>query len=495
MYDQNSAKSNRTERAFTSLVIKKHQQQLKTNLYINKIYYCVLAGLAFSSIYLIFNAPVNLPTSKLSLALLILWVCLFPSLSYLKNPQRPPIPFLPLIGLFYAITFSLPMFSSDDIYVFGVASLGEVSNFSLFLTLVGISSFIFFFYQSKSSLWKNVNPVKISNSYSINRLLFLTWLALTAHIAYEYVPLLHFIPSIGNILRPLGILCFGIFYLVWAEKKLPQIQALSIVGIFLPLEILAALTSGALAQIIHLILFVCCILWYKHQRISIILVAFIIAIYIFLNPIKAQYRALVWDGIYSQESLLTKTQLFIELAINHQSNKSASFATEDTEQQNIGRIAHIALFSKVIEDTPKNVPYWNGGSYLSLLTKFIPRVIWANKPKETIGNQFGQRYHLIAHLNTQTSVNLPWLVELYANFGAVGVLIGMSFFGVLLALIEQLFNSNKMNLIECVLGITVILNLVYQESNFSLMIGRVFILGIGLYFIAKFTLATKTYIR
>ncbi|MGF1587802.1 MAG: hypothetical protein ACFCU7_00905 [Pleurocapsa sp.] len=491
MYDRYSAQTNQ---AFTNL-ISKNEQQLKNRRYINKLYYCVLSGLVFLSIYLLFDAPSTLPTSKLSLALLILWACLFPSLSYLRNPQRPPIPFLPLIGLFYAIAFSLPMFSAEDVYVFGIASLGNVSNFSLFLTLVGVSCLIFFFEQAKASLWKNVKPIKISNSYSINRLLFLTWLALIAHLVYEYVPLLHAIPSIGNLLKPLGILCFGIFYLVWAEKKLPRIQALLIVGVFLPLEILAALTSGALAQIIHLILFACCILWYKHQRISIILTTLVVAIYIFLNPIKAQYRALVWDGIYSNESLITKTQLFIELVINHQEKKSASFATDDTEDLNIGRIAHIALFSKVIEDTPQTVPYWNGGSYLSLLTKFIPRVIWANKPQETIGNQFGQRYHLIAHLNTQTSVNLPWLVELYANFGAVGVLIGMSFFGVLLALIEQLFNSNKMNLIECVLGITVILNLVYQESNFSLMIGRVFVVGVGLYFIAKFTLANKIYIR
>ena len=491
MYDRHSAQTNLES---ANLIIK-NKQQLKNRRYVNKIYYCLLAGLIFFTIYILFNAPPTLPTSKLNLALLILWVCLFPSLYYLRNPQRPPIPFLPLIGLFYAIAFSLPMFLADDIYVFGVASLREVSNFSLFLTLVGVSSLIFFFYQSKASVWEKVKPIKISNSYSINRLLFLTWLALILHFIYEFVPLLHSIPSIGNFLSPLGILCYGIFYLVWAEKKLPRIQALLLICIFFPLEMLAALTSGALAQIIYLMIFACCLIWYKHQRISIILISFIVAIYIFLNPIKGQYRELVWGGIYSNQSLMTKTQLFIELAIDHQSNKSASFALEDTEEQNISRIAHIALFSKVIEDTPKFVPYWNGGSYLSLLTKFIPRVIWTNKPEETIGNQFGQRYHLITSLNTKTSVNLPWIVELYANFGTVGILIGMPFFGVLLALVEQLFNNNKMNLIECVLGITIILNLIYQESNFSLMIGRVLILGIGLYFIAKLALATKSQTR
>ncbi len=491
MYDRHSAQTNLE----TANLIIKNKQQLKNRRYVNKIYYCLLAGLIFFTIYLLFNAPPTLPTSKLNLALLILWVCLFPSLHYLRNPQRPPIPFLPLIGLFYAIAFSLPMFLTDDIYVFGVASLREVSNFCLFLTLVGVSSLIFFFYQSKASVWENVKPIKISNSYSINRLLFLTWLALISHLVYEFIPILHSIPSIGNFLRPLGILCYGIFYLVWSEGKLPRIQALLLVGIFLPLEILSSIASGALAQIIQLGMFASCILWYKHQRIPIILVAFVVSVYVFLNPVKAQYRALVWEGIYSNESLMAKTHLFIDLAMDHQSNKSTSFGLENTEEQNISRIAHIALFSKVIEDTPKFIPYWNGGSYLTLLTKFIPRVIWTNKPEETIGNQFGQRYHLVADLNTQTSVNLPWIVELYANFGTVGILIGMSFFGVLLALVEQLFNNNKMNLIECVLGITIILNLIYQESNFSLMIGRVFILGIGLYFIAKLALATKSQTR
>ena len=190
MSDRHLAQSNLVNHAPAELVIKKYQEQLKTKQYLNKVFYCVLVGLVLFSIYLISNAPPTLSTSKLCLALLILWICLFPSLHYLKNSQRPPIPFLPLIGLFYAIAFSLPMFSKDDIYVFDTASIGQVSNLSLFLTLIGVSSLIYFFYQSKSSLWKNVNPVKISDSYSIPRLLFLTWTALFAHLIYEYVPIL-----------------------------------------------------------------------------------------------------------------------------------------------------------------------------------------------------------------------------------------------------------------------------------------------------------------
>jgi hypothetical protein len=78
-------------------------------------------------------------------------------------------------------------------------------------------------------------------------------------------------------------------------------------------------------------------------------------------------------------------------------------------------------------------------------------------------------------------VNLPWLVEFYANFGIQGVLIGMSLIGVLLAFLNRVFNAQKMNDLEFVFGTTLIFTLIYPASNLSVMTGSMLPLFVVLY--------------
>ena len=112
MYHQHPSKLDSNNRLYLNLL--KKQEELKTKRYLQKVYFFLIASFIFISIYLTYNAPPEIPTSKLFLALSIFWVCLFPGLHYLKDPNRPPIPFLALVGVFYAITFSLPIFLSDE---------------------------------------------------------------------------------------------------------------------------------------------------------------------------------------------------------------------------------------------------------------------------------------------------------------------------------------------------------------------------------------------
>ena len=122
MYHQHPSKFDSNNRLYSNL-LQKHQEELKTKRYLQKVYFVFIASFIFISIYLTSNAPPGIPTSKLLLALTIFWVCLFPGLYYLKDPNRPPIPFLALVGVFYAVTFSLPIFLSDEADIFGMVTL------------------------------------------------------------------------------------------------------------------------------------------------------------------------------------------------------------------------------------------------------------------------------------------------------------------------------------------------------------------------------------
>ena len=112
-----------------------------------------------------------------------------------------------------------------------------------------------------------------------------------------------------------------------------------------------------------------------------------------------------------------------------------------------------------------------GESYRPLVGAAIPRVLWPDKPIEDTGFRFGERYGFLKQSDHRTSLNLPWIVELRANFGIAGVLGGMALFGLLMALLDRVLNRPGARVPEAAVGIGLIAPLVYPESNFSVMTG------------------------
>jgi hypothetical protein len=121
--------------------------------------------------------------------------------------------------------------------------------------------------------------------------------------------------------------------------------------------------------------------------------------------------------------------------------------------------------------TPDIVPFWHGHSYLPLLTKPIPRLLWASKPVDDIGQEFPHRYDLLERKDDSTSFKLYQLLEAYINFGTVGVvlvmfLIGMIYRSIILLLIHPDMGAGG------IIAISYIGMLFLDiESNFSLLFG------------------------
>ena len=127
------------------------------------------------------------------------------------------------------------------------------------------------------------------------------------------------------------------------------------------------------------------------------------------------------------------------------------------------------VFQMVYDRSPDPVPFWGGESYKPIFTSFIPRAIYPAKPEERAGGEFGRRYGILQGNRARSSINIPWLTELLANFGTAGVFIGMGLFGVLLGFLDKTFNARGMTQPEFLIGITLIFPLVYPESNFTVM--------------------------
>ena len=98
-----------------------------------------------------------------------------------------------------------------------------------------------------------------------------------------------------------------------------------------------------------------------------------------------------------------------------------------------------------------------------------------NLPSELIGKalggKFGLRYGFMTKDSAQGSMNIPWNIEMYANFGIWGVLIGSVIVGIGLGTIDRIFNSPRASMTEGLIGSALVLPVFYQDSNLSVMMG------------------------
>jgi len=134
-----------------------------------------------------------------------------------------------------------------------------------------------------------------------------------------------------------------------------------------------------------------------------------------------------------------------------------------------------------VRQTGTTVPFWDGETYLSLVGFAVPRFIWPSKPTKTLGQDFGHRYGYLDSWDTWTSINLPFLIEFYANFGEIGVLIGMVIVGLIYRLLDNDLNRAGQPLQVTICSLVLLVPMLNIESDFSLVFGGLFMNGVALW--------------
>jgi hypothetical protein len=188
---------------------------------------------------------------------------------------------------------------------------------------------------------------------------------------------------------------------------------------------------------------------------------------VILNLIKAEFRYRTWDG--SELGLGEKASILFDVL----ESSAMPWSTEyDGGVRNIARLSHILTFAIVVDRTPSAVPYWGGETLIPIFSKPIPRILWPGKPEEVLGNTFWKNYAgVMSDDDYVTSYNLPWLPELYANFGWLGVVIGMIVIGVAFRYLVEKFRADDGVEARFIFGLALFFNLFWAESNISLMFG------------------------
>jgi hypothetical protein len=426
--------------------------------------------------WLVYRRPDTLTLGQALLAAAVVLLGFVPALAFLSAGARSPLPLLPLSGVFYALTFGLPAFSQDLDWR-GVSAEAVTRAFAL--TLSGLAVMYLAYALSGRLLFRGLRPVTIPGRLSPSRLRLLAWAGFAAHLVYTFTPSLQQVPSIGHFFQPLGWMAMGLLYLSWLQGRLPRAHALAFFGLALPVELLGRLASGALYEFFVVIVFLALVYWQARRRVPWAVLAAAGVFFVLLNDVKFEYRGRVSLAELDARDVWAKVATLADVLTERYGDLQSGPA--DAAVSSVNRIGHIVVLAYVVETTPDTVPYWGGETYTFLFASMIPRFLWPEKPEAGFGNEFGRRYGFLHPRNFDTTINVPWLAEFYMNFGAAGVLVGMALVGAGFRFLVQKLSRPASSPAEYVLGLSLVFQLFYAESNLALMWGGLLLTFISLY--------------
>jgi len=437
--------------------------------------------LTIASYLLMDNLPQNTPKSYGYWALGILWSNLLPAYIYFTSTRSKEIfPLLGLVGAFIVMAYSLPVFFINT-YNYQFGNLELIALQTAFWAYLLFYCFYYILEHNFKSI-KVFNPINLQiDDPNIRNMAYL-------FICFWIISSLSDITTIKH-LGNIGIYIYLGIFLILINKKIDiQFGEKLLFYIILTYESLQRFFDGLMSAFALLLLFMAIIDYYSTKKIKRIFIFVIIFLLFFLyfNPVKFEFRNAVWYADRSY-SIYERFELINDMRNEKSTGNFAKSKDLDIEEKNsfFWRYSYQAsALSLVLEKTPSVIPFWGGESY-SIISKFVPRIFWPNKPKENMGYDFGVRYGVMDELNFNTSMNLPILAEMYMNYGFFGIIFGMFVLAFIYVLLNNYLNNLHLSDANRVFSVAMLFPLVIHESNFTMTFGNVPLLLITIYIIGK----------
>lgn len=448
--------------------------------------FVICIGIFLGSLLLERLGEVKASDIELTLAKAIYFVSFLPLLIYFWRSEKN-IPYLATFGILYFIFFGLPIFNNYDLFMKEYLS-PEVIIKCLKLVLGG---FIFLMLAFYTPLGKIVNLINIPiikmpwdyrKAYRIGIFLGLLGIGVQLFNVGKFAPVAF--ASLVSFIQTLSRLGIVVLFILQCQHKLKFRGKFFLwVVLFIP-KVLLDLTQGASFLIILDFMMILFIYFYYYRSIPWLRIIVISLIFFVIFSVRDRYRSLVWfDGPYANANSLEKAVLYVRLIYERLSGEQE--AHKEVYEKISQRTNSLVTFAKIVELTPQYIPYWEGYTYKTLVTSLIPRFILPDKPMKKLGQEFGHRYMLLHPEDTTTSYNLPMTIEMYINFGPLGVMLGMFILGLIFRIFYNLFNHPETGEGGLVIAVMIFLNLLDIESDFSLIFGAVLQYTLIFYIITK----------
>ena len=447
---------------------------------------CALLPLHGALLPEIAPGPFDVPQGVRDRAALLWILCWLPAAHYalLSRERRAPIPFLPIIGVLYALYYALaPMSGATNLWgsvadlsvppIDPVHELGPAVDYALWgwiTSIVGYSAVGLFGPPDLRGVRRTIGELHVGTVRRWAARFLVAGLTLTLMRRLADVPIA--LAGFATFLRMLSFA--GLVILVAFERRhLLDGRWRAGVAVLAAATIFVELGGGATANVIYAVFCIFIGLWISGRRIPAwYYVAAVVAIagFITVRGAMSEWRRRVW---YSGEEQgpVARSALMAEIITRDVERRGALAVVASGWRLVAHRSAHSDLLADVMRRTPGSVPYWDGYTYRSLVGAVVPRVLWPDKPQKTLGQEFGHRYSYLTPSDRHTSINLPILVEMYVNFGKEGIVIGMFLVGVLYRLLARVCNQPGQGMVLSAAGVQLFVPLFVMECDFSLTFG------------------------
>lgn len=421
-----------------------------------------------------------------------LWIlCLLPGYLHVSAPpdRRRPIPFVPMIGVLYGLYYALgaALGAYNQHYKIFLNPNRDYDD-AVFVALYGWMALGFGYLIARLlvSAKKPMQAVEVSDLVRrrYGALLMIGGLLLESYRVVRSIPVE--VAGILKFVSSLGWFGSGLLVVLLMQRRLNlTYRLLTYAGVSAFLLMAVGSGSVANAAFYGAVIFVSA--WIGSGRIKVswlVAAATGLVLIVSLRGVSEQYRKVVWYG-GEGGGVVSRTKLFFTLLHQRVQSDGVDGAVSEGFETSAGRSANLDLLADVIIRTPSEIPYWGGQTYLSLVGSFVPRVLWPDKPTKELGQAFGHRYGYIGVNDMGTALNLPILVEFYANFGIFGVIVGMWLVGVIYFVLDRIVNSPGQDSLHSLVGVVILIPLANIESDFSLGFGGLLLNGAALWFVLR----------
>src|SRR3989338_6936049 len=317
--------------------------------------------------------------SELALAAAMYFVCLLPLLIYFVRREEN-IPYLPIMGIYYFVFFGLPIFNNYNWFI--LQGIDPVTTTRcLGLALWGFVSLLIAFYTPLGGI-VNLMVIHLKMPWDHRRAYRMAIFLGLAGIALQYVTSGRNIP-VGltgpvTFIKELSIFSILILFMLQLQNKLKfRGKAFLWLGLFLPRMLLDLITGMTAGIAMHMTAIFFVYLYYRHRlplfRIALAGLAFFV-----IFSARNSYRGLTaFRGPQEEYSPIENVNLYLKLIFDK--IKGEKEQHREAYEAIASRTDNLIIFAKVVEATPKYVPYWDGYTYSTLLSSVIPRLIYPDK--------------------------------------------------------------------------------------------------------------------
>ncbi len=390
------------------------------------------------------------------LALLLLNVCLYPTVRYFAHNEAG----IPTIAVFcgaYAMQFALPIFTRDATMELAQAEVVYLQDSdvtaALVMAIVGICAFQAGYYWFRRTDLKRAIPVARLPLDKQKAVMFCILIGLLLPMLFTFkgiIPEQYQLPlsATMRLLENQLLVVIGVLgWLVYSRTD-SKFYVVWLYGLVI-LAAIRGVSTGMLENALAPVGVLFVVKWLYTSKLPTGPLVASIALILFLSPVKAQYREQVFygsDGDLANQSMFAKGFFWLEQATEYwidtlEGNRGLVEATSSATGRGdfIHQVAHIHSL------TPSVIPYQFGETYSFFAVAIIPRIVWPDKPTVGSANNF---YAVTYGITTEegverTTFGVSLLGEAFINFGWLGPIFIMMFQGIILSLLQHSFGESR----------------------------------------------------